>query len=445
MKKLIYIFFFTSMACLFIGCSDVEDWLDPMDDNPPGTISNPTVANFPGGARITYTLPSDADLLGVKAVYSYAEDGETLEAFASAFSDTLKLDGFPDTSERTVQLICLDKSKNESAPVEVKIQPLTPPVDLIRESLKVNETFGGVFVSWVNEYKADIGISLYAADSTGEMVHNYTYYTNEAKGNYSFRGLDDTERKFEIQIRDKWDRFSIPLDTVLKPKLEVEITPQNEGGMVIWEKLGASDGMDKWRGDAVNLQNPFNRLFDGNPDNFFGAGNTNKLSDYTDNSDDESTELVPIYLTIDLNKECSFSRHKVWHRPKRVLSNNQIKKYELWATNEPPKGKNDFSNIMESLAFWTSWPEVGGTDAWKNDWDKIATCETIPPSGATSTTAVTEEDKQWANAHGFEFEIDPEFTNQSYRYVRLVVIERTWTNSTNLHIGNIKFWGAYTE
>src|SRR5690554_4086921 len=138
-SKLIYKL--TLVFFVAVGCTEIENWFDPTDDIPPGAVTNVLVENLHGGVRITYTLPDDDDLLGIKALYSFNEIHEG-ELFSTG--DTIEIHGFPNTLERVVRLISIDESFNESEAVEIKINPLTPPVELIRESLVVTPTFGGL-------------------------------------------------------------------------------------------------------------------------------------------------------------------------------------------------------------------------------------------------------------------------------------------------------------
>ncbi|MDR1865449.1 MAG: DUF4959 domain-containing protein [Bacteroidales bacterium] len=456
-KKLVFAAIFLSIW----QCADIKDWAaSEKDSTPPDAVINPREAErLPGGALITYTLPDNSDLLAVKAVYSLTDGGKMQEAYASVQTDTIKLEGFPDTAERTVQLFCVDKSGNLSVPAEVSIHPMTPPVELIRNSLQVNATFGGVLVQWDNPSQTDVGVSLYAADSTGYMALNYTWYSNTQQGQYSFRGFDDTEREFRIQVRDRWDNYSSPLDTVLIPIYESQILG-TINGIAIWERMGwawpgtntapSSNPECIWRGDAAKQENASANGFATTHDGIYNSGYLhlmrpgNMLSDYTGNAADKDTHLVPIYLTIDMKRSSRLSRHKLRHRWDTMLKDNNMQNYELWATNDPPKNMSDFATKEESLAYWTSWPEVNGTDAWKQDWVKIAECFVIPPSGATTAIAVTADDITWGQINGFEFNIFPEHTATPFRYVR-IVSQRNMTGGTIIHIGELEFWGAYAD
>ncbi|MCH5687694.1 DUF4959 domain-containing protein [Niabella sp. W65] len=54
----------------------------------------------------------------------------------------MTLEGFGDTSEQEVQLYTVSRAEQISAPVTVKIKPLTPPVLKVRNSLETQTSFG---------------------------------------------------------------------------------------------------------------------------------------------------------------------------------------------------------------------------------------------------------------------------------------------------------------
>ncbi len=416
---------------VFIQCSDAPQWFNEIQDNEaPGPVKDVVVENIPGGAVISFKTPSDKDLLGVKAVYSYTAGGDLLEAFSSAFSDTIRLNGFPDTNERTVQLIAIDLNKNESQPLSATIKPMTPPVEIIRNSLVAHETFGGVFVSWENSSQADIGVSLYVEDTLGYMNLDYTYFTRESKGNYSFRGYANKQRKFRVQIRDRWNNSSSPLDTLLTPLFEENIVARNAGGALLWQRYGYADKTAVYRGDFPGQFSncEFSRMFDGSihvNTGYFHPGliATFNLGVFTGQTGQSTIEPKPLGITIDMVREVKLSRFKIRFRDGANLNQNDPLHLAVWATNEKPKGPEDFGfDRMASLAYWTPWDAVAGTDAWKNDWQHVAEVQIVPPSGATEPYQWTAEDFAWAKA-GIDFEFDPTLSNTPFRYLRIVCYE----------------------
>src|SRR5690349_21267245 len=115
-KKLLYMLplFLTMMA----GCKR-EDFNTPADtnSNPPGLVSNVSVTNQSGKAVLTYTLPSDKDLLYVKAAYE-TSPGVATQVIASRYTNTLTVDGFGDTLQHTIKLYAVNSSEKASSSVD---------------------------------------------------------------------------------------------------------------------------------------------------------------------------------------------------------------------------------------------------------------------------------------------------------------------------------------
>ncbi len=439
-----------------IRCTEVQDWSSETDDSPPSAISNPNVLNVSGGAIITYTLPSDNDLLGVKAVYTYTESSELREAFSSAFTDTIKIEGFPDTDSRKVQLISVDKSRNESEPVEVTIKPLTPPVEVIKNSMVINETFGGFFVSWENPDRESIGISLFVEDSTGFLNPNYTYYTTERAGNYSFRGFDSEPKRIRIQVRDKWNNLSIPVDTTLTPLFEEYVVMKDNSGNLLWRRYGHDDRTVLYRGDYPSQHgaNGYEKMFDGvtSSAGYFNPGlpPTFMPSIFTLNPLDDSwaEEYRTMYVTIDMVEMVKISRFKFFGRSP-TLNNNDCIEMRIFATNEDPKQPEDFDyDRIKSLQYWTNWHQIDAQDAWKEDWVELGHFYAIPPSGALESFQWTDEDRTWWHS-GVDLDVKPEHTNTPFRYFRIEALRNIIGGSSGLgnlrHFAEIEVYGSFVN
>lgn len=432
MKTYLYLIVITGL--LFItDCSEAPNWdTDVYNPNPPEPISNPIVENIHGGAIIHYTVPQEPDLLGVKALYSYHEEGEKFEAYSSAYTDSVVLVGFPDTKERKVTLIALNKSQVESKPVEVIIKPLIPPVELIRNSLIVRETFSGVYVSWKNPTRADIGISLYREDSLGVMKLDYTYFSRES-GKYSFRGYENKERKFRIEIKDRWNNVAAPLDTILTPIHEEDVVARNAAGQATWIRygyVGPGVGSTLWRGDYTSIYGRYNfyMMFDPvtTASSYFHPGlwSTFYLNIFTGNPEHAYIEPKPMHVTIDMTRETKLNRCTVYFRNDgNGFNPNDPHHLSIYATNKKPKEPEDFGNDkMASLAYWTTWPQVNGTGEWMNDWTHIGEFIFTPPSGALTPPQWTSEDKAWSRA-GVDMDFFEEHNNTPFRYLRIVAHE----------------------
>src|SRR5699024_5689274 len=105
--KLLYFF----CALLLINSCSEEKYTNPIDDDvAPAPVSNVQVESLPGGARISYDLPSDESLRYVKAVYNIRPD-YTRETKSSLYTDYLIVDGFPSTDEYEVTLYAVSKGE----------------------------------------------------------------------------------------------------------------------------------------------------------------------------------------------------------------------------------------------------------------------------------------------------------------------------------------------
>ena len=428
------------------------EWIDDPDNTIPGIVTNTKVENLNGGAMITYDLPDDDDLLGVKAVYNIRE-GEEHEAFSSIYIDTITLFGFGEAlKEYSVKLITMDKSRNESAPVEVKINPLDPPVVLIRQSLDVKAVRGGIAATWENEFKEEIAVLFYTGDTLGDWNLYDTKFSNGANGRAAIRGLADVEQSFKIEIRDKWDNYSVPLDTILTPLFEERIYGRTEDGEYIWEQFGFQNRTAAYRGDCISpttdATHKFYYIHDGHGlgvDEKWEASEIGLLRRFVPTWPDDSYIVWPFYFTIDMGRKASYSRFRmVQTKMHQVLPMD----FEIWATNDPKQPYEVGNGSREdNLKFWTEWPEVEGTDEWKNDWVKIATCPpVILPSGTTiwDNEGLTNEDMEYLK-EGFEWEMNDAAFDSTYRYLRFVVYECLRKGWSQIELGELKVWGELDD
>ena len=452
-KALISIILLTTIVW---SCDNVKEYPNPTDNIPPGEVTAIEVENLHGGAMITYTLPPDNDVMGVKAVYSFYEGGTEYEMFSSAFRDTIILAGFPDANEHIINLYTIDNSRNLSEPVSVTIHPLTPPVDLIRQSLKVNETFGGVYLQWENIMEENIAISLYV-DSIGELELDDTYFSNATNGSFSFRGFPNQTLTFKVEIRDRWMNYSLPLDTVLTPLFEQQIKGRNEAGAQIWYLWGFDNQECISRGDnwaTTGSNRVFTVLFD---DILYDTGNWWQLGDdcgflrhfvpgwpSADNS-----YAWPVYMSFDLGRPAVYSRFKAFARARSpAFSAPMFTAIELWGTNNPKPLVPELTDEdrLTNLRYWTSWPEVEGTDEWKNDWSFLGDFTLTLPSGATlSSDVLTAEDVQFVQ-DGFDFEIAPDKSNIPCRYLRFIIKRSNLVGlRPGTQMGELQFFGSYAD
>jgi len=451
-----YNIFYVLALIGLISCDNPENWYAETDSIAPGIVTNAISTGTPGGAMILYDIPDDSDLLGVKAVYE-GKDGNQKEVFSSAFKDTIEIVGFGDTIKRNVNLFAVDKSMNESEPVALSFIPKEPSIVYIEKSFVCKAVFGGVYLSWKNPTKDNIAIELWKKNSMGVSEYVETRYSDEADGKYSFRGLDAVKTEFTFKVRDRWGNYSDQKVVSLTPFFEQELVGKN-----IFERWGYDDQSCIYRGDnptqaGSSSRYSFSQLWDGitieKNEYYFHTGDIgNRLSLYSENYKNKNDVVGPVYVTIDMKEPHYLSRMKMWMRGRdpgqgyllpdhRYYQQGDIKNYEIWACKEP-KTINEIGDKAKNLAYWTSWNEVDGTDAWKKDWVKLGEMAALPPSGAKAVTQLTVNDIKFAD-EGFDTVFDPLVSDQMFRYVRIVVKDSWGGVGSKVTITELRFWGQF--
>lgn len=393
------------MSVYFMGCDEEPVGQTPTNTIPPGCITNPIVKNIAGGAEITYDLPTDNDLLCVKAIYTI--NNVEKNTTASMYNNTLKIEGFGSTDEQTIKLYAVDRSFNMSEPVLVTIHPTTPPVNLIYETLFMERDFGGVQLTWKNTTKADVSIHVLCSDSLGEMVPADIIYTSSVNGKYSLRGFDDSERIFAACIVDRWDNHSDTIQGTYTPYYEAKLDKKNFKRVTF-----AGD-------NTVNLGGwNFEKMWD----DIVGEQGWLTLGK-------ENEGKFPVRFTIDLGVTAKLSRYRLWHRDNVapyswLYVGNNVKKWRVYGSASPR------FDLQSDEAYWK--------EEYRKDWTYLLNCVTIKPSGEGP---VTQEDAEFATA-GFEFTFP--LDAPPVRYLRFE-IDETWAGGTELHISELTFWGNNKE
>jgi len=398
MKK--YIISIAFLIFFVYSCTEEPIGQYPVDDISPQMISNPVVSNFKGGATIKYDLPGDKDLLCIKAIYTLPT-GEKKEKLASAYINELTIEGFAKAAKTTVSLIAVDKSKNESDPVYIDIEPLDSPIFDIYNSLSVIASFGGLKLTWENPEKKDIVIGVIAKNEEGTYVQVENFYTSVSDGTGAVRGLESKETEFGVYIRDIYNNYTDTLFSLLTPWEESELDKGLWKGMPLCSAYTLSQ-----YGGAISVLWNGVTVADG-----YGCYYINRTS-----SD-------PIFFTIDLGVSAKFSRFKFWGRNEWYFNLHHPKEFEVWGTNDP--------NVAN-----------GGACSW-DGWELLLSGKSTKPSGddATSFANLTSEDLALAYT-GEEFEFPLEVP--AVRYIRFRTL-RTWTDSNSSFISELTFWGQINE
>ena len=370
MKIFKLLLLFCSLSVIVAGCK--QDTLAPMidDGHAPGAIKAPLVENIPGGAKITYTLPDDLNLLYVRA--DYEVNGIKKEAKASFYQKSLVVEGYADTAIHHVKLYAVSRSEKASAPVEVSIKPLISSLIKVRKSLTFKESFGGFSTRFVNEDKANmvIGALLWNEDQR-EWRQIDANYTSLEAGKFNVRGLQPVLQKFGLYVRDRWGNLSDTLKFELVPIYEIELDkkkfldlrkkhPIPQMAPVPVSGAGVKEFVD------YNSTYVWKNLFDGNTSSMF----------HTKQNVDQ-----PAWLPIDLGVNARLSRYKLWQRSGSTWAFNHGNphKWEIWGTNTP---------------------------ADVNSWVKLDEQIMIKPSGLPLNQNSNEDNELGVNGQEYEFPED---------------------------------------
>lgn len=397
------IFMLLSLICL-MGCSQNEKiGLDPTDNVAPAVPTDILVENINGGAIISFTAPKDDDLLCVVA--SYVVNGIERSTKASPYTNKLRVEGFGTEGEYEITLKSLDKSKNESLPVRVVINPLTAPVELIFKSLKVVDSFGGVKLTWDNTTEVNIIVEAFKKDDD-DWTSVENFYSSAKEGKATIRGFQPNPITFKFRIRDRWDNYSDFLETDNLPLEEVQLDKSKFRTVIALPGDSPSHGsltIDKiWDGNTVSSC-------------YHGSGND-----------------INRTITFDMGVVAKISRFKMWQRTESaawIYSHNNLKRYVIYGCNE----------ITEEMRSGGWEDETGKVFPTFEGWTEIVNVLCHKPSGDTGK--VTNEDKEYIlNGDEQEVPIDA----PAFRYVRIYMLEN-WSGGTTAQIGEMTFWGQVVK
>ena len=165
MKKNIILVILTIFIATLLGCVDDKN----RDSIPPGilTIENITPTN--GGGVISYQLPSDSDILFVRAEYTNSL-GFDVYRVSSSHNNSIEIDGLNQNTPINVRLFVVDENENISQPVEVEFTPLPSFIYLVQESISITPDLGGIKIEWENIAEKTVYVHLHIVNSSDEEI-----------------------------------------------------------------------------------------------------------------------------------------------------------------------------------------------------------------------------------------------------------------------------------
>lgn len=386
--------FTITIAFFVISCD--QNNLEPLESNstPPAPVENVTVQNLAGKSKITYTLPSNQDLLYIKAEYTLA-NGKKMEVKSSYYNNSLEVEGFANEGDYEVKLYSVNRSATESAPVVVKIHPLESPIWDVYRSLDIKAAFGGIRVDATNPNRQDLSILVMERNNLGDwVVDTKSIYTSTDIISKTLRSYTIEEHKYAITIRDRWLNTTDTLFPIITPILELPIPKSGYKhfpltGDTKTHPTAVPAGM--WDGELQNWPKVF--LTDGSA---------------------PGQHVV----TIDTGILAKMSRIVIWDYPEYYLGRSyyyigDLKEFEIYGSASPnPDGSLD------------------GT------WVKLGTYNATKPSGLPYGQQ-SNEDYQTGLA-GFSWEFD--VAAPKVRYLRIKSL-KNWAGIGTMAIGEIQVYG----
>ncbi|WP_316839508.1 DUF5000 domain-containing lipoprotein [Pedobacter gandavensis] len=386
MKRILYRI--ATCGLLFFISSCKQDVQEPIikDGSAPGLVSNVSIINLNGAAEISYTVPSDQDLLYIKAVYR-SRKGEVRETKVSKYNRNLTVLGFGDTNPYEIELYAVDKSENSSAAVKVIANPLEPAMNLVRNGLKVRPDFGGINVEFENDKADNLAIVVLSNDALGNFVPINTFYTNIKKGIFPTRELKAEDTRFGIFVRDRWGNLSDTLYVQVTPYYEARLDRTKMRPLVL-----PTDAVLGYGGNLV-------ALFDGDVGDgrFYHSGDAAKM---------------PQWFSFDLGVTARLSRLTYYMRQSVYFNLHNPRDVEIWGSNNPP------------------------ADGSYDGWVLLSTHKQEKPSGLP-VGQLSQADKDAAIA-GESIPIPADAPK--VRYIRFKTL-RNWTDGTFVNFNELTAWG----
>lgn len=288
------VLFLLFIFAAIISCSDHED----LETFPPGILSNVSVTPTNGGGIISYTLPSDDDILYVKAVYTNSQ-GEEVFRVSSKHNTSVEITGLSQSTPVNVKLFVVDVNENISETVAIDFTPLESFIFLVQESIQITPDLGGVKITWENIASKTVFVYVHISEGADEDIRILS--SNNAQESIFIRGLAPSEISISTKIED-FDGNITELEEkgTYTPLFEEKIDKST------WTLVsGQSINGNAYEGRTVNFWDDVVDTVETDADNsYFIATRDNNGGSLN----------FPLDIVIDLNKNVKIQRFIVWQR-----------------------------------------------------------------------------------------------------------------------------------
>ncbi|TKG89592.1 DUF4959 domain-containing protein [Puteibacter caeruleilacunae] len=368
-KILFILCFVFCLSGAFIACDDAlgPDYLSK-DGTKPAPLSNVEVTPIPGGAKISYTLPENNDLLGVKAYYTLP-GGQDAVVRSSIYKNEVILTGLIKLESTKVRLVTFDHSGNESDPVSTEFVPLTAPVITAAQSTVVEPDFGGAKFSFENDSESALDmyimVNLKTKDASADSIVllDVRNFGLEKPKPFIIRGFDVKPYDFFIFYKDRWDNVSDTVKVNIEPIFEEKLPGD------VMERYRLPHDMPEFGGTypddfpSHGLWSP-ERMYDGKIDLNGAEGWRGYDGPEAETYDPEPVEeyrspfdpkRVTAHLyTIDLGGPRVLSRFTYHPLTSGYFAGGGWKIIDVWGTNETPNADGSFdgwTKLVEDFEF----------------------------------------------------------------------------------------------
>lgn len=381
------------MTALFVSCikqDAYKKFLEGGEISYAGRADSVIARAGNGRIQLSIILGNDPNVNKAKAFWNDRRDSAEMQISQSVKGDTVHMiiENLPEGTYNFV-IYTFDNRNNSSVAVNVS-----------------GEVYGENYVSSLsNRQLGEIG------------------YTTDGKLQLHWEGSPPNEVYTEVHYQDR-NEESRSL-TVSPEETLTEIENYNEGAEIQYLSFFKPDStaFELFAPEMTAVEIPkFERLLDkaGFSDFFLPTdvkdGGYGWLIEYLwdENYDPPGFATqsgIPQWFTLDLGVSTSLSRFKIWQANDRLYEKENVKKFEVWGSENPD---------MDG-----SW----------DSWTKLMICESIKPSGLP-VGGRSSEDIEYAKA-GEEF-VFPVGT-PTVRYLRFKLLEN-WGDSHFMTIAELSFW-----
>jgi len=395
-RYLIYILLFTIVTWTY-SCKK-----ENTDITAPGELTNISITPLNGGAQIDYTLPTDSDILYVKASYTNSL-GENVFKSASRYTNSIQIDGFNDTLQHHVKLTVIDKAGNQSKGIEKVFNPLISYIYLVNKSIDLSPTLGGVTIKWENISAKPVFVYVYYTYNSKEESRILS--SDRVNEQLTIRGLDSVKYDFSVKVEDfKGNQTQKEYKASLKPLFEEKI---DKSTWTLESSLSVNG--NAWEGLTVNFWDDVIDTKDSPSDNSY----------FIINRDNNGGSLnYPMDIVINMNKKIVLNRFKVWQRAyEYIAGNNGVSQNYYYYKSENLRSFNLYASNDKS-----QWLLIGSFDIG----------DPKDENGNVPSDKITEA------INGHEFEL-PQAT-EPFQYLKFSITSN-YGSETNIYGSEITLYG----